>query len=153
MCLRSLVSTVSFKRGLRDSSTIVGDETIHRVLLTPIVMTVMALGAAGCGPGQDQIPMRIGVSPTPPTLGTARVFVQLPDSVAPSSVQMVGRRPAGDSVTVEASPDGARGYAVPDFPFDEVGHWRIVVRARVGAVTLADSTRVHVIGGATTNPD
>lgn len=112
----------------------------------------VALGVSGCRSSEPELPrLRIRVAPTPPTVGVARVIVQMPPGVSGEYEMSVMAHPVnedhGPSRTAESVGPGV--YAVADFPLATPGDWRIVAKAtpQEPGPVLEDSTNVRVIGG------
>lgn len=116
---------------------------------------VIALIVAACGPDTPQAPtLDVGISPTPPTVGNARVMLELSDSTGASlegaTVHVEGRLAGTEDVQTrrEATPEGGGRYVVSDFRFATSGEWVIDV-----VVTPANGTQnrisrdVRVVGG------
>ena len=118
----------------------------------PLRRSCLALLALlACAPAADPGPrLRIAVAPTPPTLGEGRVIIRVtPDSVSVSEARIQGR-PLGEGrlgPPFAAEPSGPGALAVPAFPFDQPGEWRLVAEVTLpdGRV-LRDSTDVRVVG-------
>ncbi len=110
-------------------------------------MVVCALGAACAGERGPAVDVRLGVSPTPATVGPARLVVTVgdtPDVGGAEEVQLVvtGPRSPGDGTVsgVVVTPEPAAGgdYVVPTFEFTTPGEWSVSV-----LVTFADGRHVE----------
>ena len=104
-----------------------------------------------CGPAADPGPrLRIAVAPTPPTLGEGRVIVRVtPDSLPVSGGTVRGRPMEEERLRPPhtAEPSGPGAVAVPAFPFDQPGEWRLVAEVALSdGRVLRDSTDVRVVG-------
>ncbi|MGI9626680.1 MAG: hypothetical protein ACR2QM_07585 [Longimicrobiales bacterium] len=126
-----------------------------RLLPPPICRRLGVLGLAtallSCGLGESQEPqLTIRVAPTPPTVGDARVIVQLPEGGPQvTAVTVVGRAPNSDlPIVADGERSGPDLFAVPAFPFLAVGEWRLVAEATTASgEILRDSVGVRVVGG------
>jgi hypothetical protein len=86
--------------------------------------------------GDPDVQVRLGISPTPPLVGAARVLVEVRDGDTPAtdatvtlegSMNHAGMVPVLDSA--EALEPGQ--YVVPDFDFNMSGDWVVEVRIRL----------------------
>lgn len=125
-----------------------------RVTLALIIAAVTA-----CGPGSMQEPrVDLGVSPTPATVGAARLMVDLQDSlgvvIAGATVRFEGRphegqSPAVDVATLRDAVEQMPGrYVVDDFAFPSSGVWevKVIVVTRDG-IESEVTREVRVVGG------
>ena len=113
----------------------------------PFPLAVLLLVAGACWPaapeGDPSLLLTVAVSPTPATLGPARVLVSLADSserpVQGAQVVVTGRLTGdGTSPVVEdtAREEAPGRYVAADFPFAVAGEWVLEARA-----LLADGRR------------
>ena len=112
----------------------------------------------GCAPPAPAEPgLRIRIAPTPPSVGTARIVVQVVGDTT---------RPVSGSVSGRPLPDGAQGplapavesgpsaLSVPAFDFHTPGSWRLVAQVTLTDGTVVrDSTDVHVVEALSRPPD
>lgn len=112
----------------------------------------------GCGsPDRSQPGLRIRVAPTPPTVGQARIIVQvLGDGRVPVSGTVTGRTlpdgsPGPPQTAVESGPNT---LSVAEFDFGRSGPWRMVAEVRLldGAI-VRDSTDLTVVDALSPPPD
>lgn len=112
--------------------------TVSRVLL------LAPLAAAGCAEAPSERPgptLTIAVSPTPATVGPARILLALSDSigapVASALVVVTARPPEEGAAVVDTAQEEAPGrYVAAEFPFDAPGEWTLK-----GSARLADGRR------------
>lgn len=118
-------------------------------------MTIAAMTA--CGPSPAQAPrVDLGVSPTPATVGTARIMVDVQDSlgvvVTGAGVRLEGRSPELDGApTVRDAVEEMPGrYVVDNFSFPNAGLWEVDVIVTTGDGVRSEVSReVRVVGGGT----
>lgn len=128
---------------------------LRRVTRWGLPSVMIALAAAGCGPAAPQAPtLDLGISPTPPTVGNARVMLELTDSTGAAlqgvTVHVEGRLTGTEDVQTrrEAIPEGAGRYVVSDFRFATPGEWVIDVVVSEGEGPDSRISRdVRVVGG------
>ena len=114
-----------------------------------------ALVWAACAPPAAQPPtVDLGVSPTPATVGNARVMVQLRDStgavIEGAAVRLEGRLMDTDAVVTQRNTveESAGRYVVSDFRFPSAGVWLVEVIVQPTDASEARVTReVRVVGG------
>ena len=114
------------------------------------------LTIAGCVRADPPpVQIELGVSPTPATIGEARVIVTLSDVPEGESAQVSiegtrPRSPEGNpaqrpSRWAQRSPGG--DYVIPAFPLDTSGEWSLTVRVTLEDGRTADrSFPVRVVG-------
>ena len=102
--------------------------------------------------GEPEHVLEIAVSPTPATVGSARILLTLSDTagvpLSGATVVVNGRSPTGLPQAVDtAHEDGPGRYVVDAFPFDTTGEWSLEGRARLldGRVAVAEHP-IRVVG-------
>ena len=121
-------------------------------------LATLALLAACAAPDDVGIEVRLGLSPTPATVGDTRVVVTLsgPEAQAGDLDVSVSGRPAeADSApgAVPAALEANGDYVVPAFPFDSPGEWIMVVRVEREEVRLVERAfPVRVVGPLRSEP-
>lgn len=117
-------------------------------------MLAAAAGSACAefAPGEPELRLEIAVSPTPATVGSARVLLTLSDTAGAmrggATVVVSGRSPTGRLRAVDtASEIGLGRYVVESFPFDTNGEWSLEASARLagGGLALAEHP-IRVVG-------
>ena len=107
--------------------------------LAPGLLLVATLILDGCrgdfDPGDPGLVMELGISPTPPTMGTTRLIVTLRDTlgipvegarvVVEGTMTHAGMMPVLDT----ASAEGPGRYVIPGFRFTMSGDWILTLRA------------------------
>ena len=102
-----------------------------------LLLPLLAFG--GCRgevqPGDPGLLLEVGISPTPPGVGPARLIITLRDTLgAPlegAEVQVEGNMSHAGMTPVlgTAVPQGQGLYSVPDFTFTMAGDWTLTVTA------------------------
>lgn len=113
---------------------------------TALISLLMA--TANCS-GEEPSGLRIGVSPTPPTQGTARIIVTADTLTLDIDTVFVEGRPldiedTGARVRLPARKMSPSTFVVDSFPLATAGPWRLVARA-VGSRAVVDSLDVRVV--------
>lgn len=118
-------------------------------------LALAAVLALGCEPPGPQPPtVDMGVSPTPATVGNARIMITVSDSTATpivgASVRLEGRPEGSGAVAAQrdAVEESPGRYVVPDFRFMQAGLWSVEVVITPPAGPESRVTReVRVVGG------
>jgi hypothetical protein len=123
----------------------------HRRFLSPLGVfgLLPLLPFVGCRgdiqPGDPGILLEVGISPTPPGVGPARLIITLQDTLGVplegAEVRVEGNMSHAGMTPVLATAE-ARGqglYAVPDFNFTMAGEWILTVFA-----TLPDGRQTQL---------
>ncbi len=128
---------------------------IPRAILAPMTSLLAVALLAGCRgeapPGDPSLVMELGISPTPPGVGPARLIITLEDTagapisgadiVVEGNMSHAGMAPVLDTARME-SPGR---YLVEDFRFTMAGDWVLTLEATLpdGRVTvLREETNV-----------
>ena len=128
-----------------------------RPFLGSLVLLTMLLlpGCRGTGSGEaPDVAVDVAISPTPPTVGPARLLISLADSaglpVEGASVQVEGNMSHAGMVPVRGAAEPTRQpgqYAVPDFRFTMAGDWFLTVEAILqNGDTLRTRVPTNVVG-------
>lgn len=117
----------------------------YRVLIGTFTFAALV----GCDPG-DPSGLEIGISPTPPIQGTARVIITADSLRVSAQTLLVEGRPLESappraSVQRTAHRTSRTTFVVDSFPLATAGPWRIIVRSE-GEHPVADSVDVRVVG-------
>lgn len=126
--------------------------------MSRLILAALVLLAACSTPDDARIEVRLGLSPTPATVGDTRVVVTLsgPESEAGDlDVWLSGRPAAGSSgpPPIPATPESSGDYVVAAFPFDSAGEWVMTVRVERGGEPLVERAfPVRVVGPLRTEP-
>jgi hypothetical protein len=127
---------------------------IHRLLLwRPLILPLFLLPfLSGCrgdgGQSEPSLVLEVGISPTPPSVGPARLIISLHDtSGAPipgADIAVEGNMShAGMTPVLATAQEVAPGqYSVPEFVFTMAGDWFLILRA-----TLPDGRSTHIQQG------
>ena len=103
-----------------------------------VCLLACIVGACTSGPS-DTLTLALRYSPTPPSVGLARLLVELTDSlgapVAGASLAVHGhptnRSTSVPSVGAQAQESGQGVYVIDGFQFDVAGSWILSVEARM----------------------
>lgn len=124
--------------------------------------TLVLLGSFACRgappseTGDPDLSVAVGISPTPPVVGPARILLTLTDSqgrgVPGASIRVEGNMNHAGMVPVvdTAVEEGEGRYAVPAFRFSMAGDWILTVRASLPDgrwKEVQHTTRVMAAGG------
>lgn len=111
---------------------------------------LLAAGTGSCRGGPDfgdpSLNLELGISPTPPGVGPARLILTLSDTagqpISGASIRVEGNMSHAGMVPVidTAEAVGPGSYAVPAFDFGMAGDWVLTIRA-----TLPDSRWVQIV--------
>lgn len=120
-----------------------------------VTLALTIAAATACGPSEVQGPhVDLRVSPTPATVGTARLMVDVQDSlgvvIAGASVRLEGRpSPGVDLATLRDAVEEMPGrYVVDNFAFPNSGVWAVTVIVVTSDGLRSEVTReVRVVGG------
>jgi len=127
----------------------------RRFVSLAILSTLLALpGCRGSGPGEDSsLGLEIGISPTPPAVGPARLIITLQDTLGNpmdgARVEVEGNMShAGMAPVFETARAQGNGlYVVPAFRFTMAGDWVLTVRATLpGGESTEIQKAVGVVG-------
>jgi len=100
--------------------------------------------------------IKIAISPTPATVGIARVIVTFDSTVASvTALTLQGRLRTGNEAGLNegglvlkvAVAQSTSVWVVDSFPFATPGTWRLVATAQAAGAIIADSADFLVIGG------
>lgn len=112
-----------------------------------------AVCLAGCGDtAGPALQIDLQLSPTPPTMGPARLIVGLTDSVGLPvegiPVQVFGTPEGGPpTASVPAREQGQGRYVVPEFHFAAAGPWTVTVHAKTrGGLDVTREFKTSVFG-------
>ena len=115
------------------------------VLTVTVFLGIALVGCRGDGGSEDLgYDFKVGISPTPPTVGAARLIIGLHDPtgnpVEGAQVLVEGNMSHAGMVPVQdtAQLDGPGQYSVPGFSFTMAGDWVLDLKA-----TLPDGTVVR----------
>ncbi len=123
-------------------------------LLLPLAAPLFASGCLGEGPeGDPSLVLEVGISPTPPAVGPARLIISLHDTagVALSGAEIrvegtmsqAGMIPVGDTAQME----GPGLYIVPSFNFTTAGDWILTLTGTLPDGRVARiRKRTNVVG-------
>ena len=117
---------------------------------------MLAAAAGGAcaelAPREPEFRLEIAVSPTPATVGSARILLTLSDTAGAmrggATVVVSGRSPAGRLRAADTAREAGPGrYVVESFPFDTNGEWSLEASARLadGGLALAEHP-IRVVG-------
>jgi len=134
---------------------------IHLLMLAPLLLTAGCRGdhRGNSQEGDGSLVLEVGVSPTPPTVGPARLIISLKDTAgtaisgaevsAEGNMTHAGMVPVLDTARM-VSPGH---YSVPSFGFTMAGSWILTIEARLldGRTAQIQKT-IHVVGGVS-SPD
>ena len=120
-----------------------------RLRLAIILLLSAPLFTSGCrgeGPeGDPSLVLEVGISPTPPAVGTARLIITLQDTagvaISGAEILVEGNMSHAGMVPVldTAQMEGPGLYIVPGFNFTMAGDWILTLDA-----TLADGRTVRI---------
>lgn len=117
-----------------------------RASLALLALLTLSMACRGEGPGGDpSLVLQLGISPTPPAVGPARLIITLEDTagtgiadaliVVEGNMTHAGMLPVVDTARMQ-SPGH---YSVPDFGFTMAGDWILTLDA-----TLPDGRRTSL---------
>ena len=117
-------------------------------------MLAAAAGSACAelAPAEPEFRLEIAVSPTPATVGSARILLALSDTAGAmrggATVVVSGRSPTGRVQAVDTAREVGLGrYVVESFPFDTNGEWSLEASARLTGGGLALAVHpIRVVG-------
>lgn len=130
---------------------------VEETRLVPLAMILSLLALPGCRGGDPEVDsslgLEIGISPTPPAVGPARLIITLRDTLGnpmdgarievEGNMSHAGMAPVLD--TARAQGNGL--YVVPAFRFTMAGDWVLTVRATLpGGENAAIRKAVGVVG-------
>jgi hypothetical protein len=99
--------------------------------VTLLAVLVLLLGA--CKPTQaEPLDAEVTVSPWPPQVRRSEITIRVPESLALTSVEVVGDMTHAGMIPVEAKavPQGGGVWKVDDFDLNMRGDWILTVTAR-----------------------
>ena len=115
-----------------------------------LLALLVLLPLGGCReaepPGDPSLILELGISPTPPAVGPARLIISLRDTlgnpVEGADVQVEGNMShAGMTPVLDtAEAEGPGTYGIPDFTFTMAGDWFLTVEA-----TLPDGSQARTV--------
>ena len=121
------------------------------------LVLVLACCAGTCTDGPAvALDVSLRFSPTPPSVGPARLLLELTDSlggpVTGASLQIEARptgEPARRTISARAREESAGRYVVDGYEFDVSGRWILNIRARtIEGSELARDFETEVYGGS-----
>ena len=118
----------------------------------PAAAAAAFLLAASCGGEPAPFRVETRVSPTPATVGRARVLVEVRDAAGAAlrgaRVRVRPVDPAGVAAApVEAAPEAPGLYVADPVPFPAAGEWTLVVEVTGPDGTVVErETPLHVVG-------
>ncbi len=122
-------------------------------LLLPALLLTACRGNEG--PPASNLALDVGISPTPPVVGPARLIITLTDSVGSpvdgAEVRVEGNMSHAGMVPVldTAVARGQGLYVVPDFRFTMGGDWILTVTATLPDGRTATRQESTSVGGGT----
>jgi hypothetical protein len=130
---------------------------VNAVRLAPILPAlILACSAGACTDAPTaSLEVSLRFSPTPPSVGPARLLLELTDSVGTpvsgASIRVEGRpvgEPGRPGSSVQARDEGDGRYVVDEYDFETSGPWILDIRARTTTgLELRREFETSVYGG------